>query len=98
MASVTWMDTALDDVEDIRHGIAQDSPRAAADFVKSVFAASDSLELFPRSGRKVPEFDRDDLRELIVRPYRLIYTIVDNQVEIQIVLHGARLLGDNPGV
>jgi toxin ParE1/3/4 len=75
-----------------------DSPRAAADFVRSVFAASDHLELFPRSGRRMPEFERDELRELIVRPYRLIYSISDSQVVILHVIHGARLLGDIPEI
>jgi plasmid stabilization system protein ParE len=96
MASVTWTDAAFDEVEDIAEGIAQDSPRAAADFVRSVFAASDRLELFPQSGRRVPEFERDDLRELIVRPYRLIYCITGNEVEILRVVHGARRLAEIP--
>jgi plasmid stabilization system protein ParE len=95
MASVTWTDAALDEVEGIARGIAEDSPRAAADFVRSVFTASDRLGLFPRSGRMVPEFERDDLRELIVRPYRMIYGISGDQIEILHVVHGARLLGDS---
>lgn len=98
MASVTWNDSALDEVEAIARGIRQDSPRAAADFVKQVFAASDRLELFPRSGRRVPEFERDDLRELIVRPYRLIYSVTVDRVEVRHVIHGARRLGDIPGL
>ena len=98
MASVTWNDSALDEVEAIARGISQDSPRAAAEFVRLVFEASDRLEFFPRSGRMVPEFERDDLRELIVRPYRLIYTVVEDQVEVRHVVHGARRLGDIPGL
>ena len=96
MASVTWNDSALDEVEAIARGIWQDSPQAAADFVKQVFASSDRLEFFPRSGRSVPEFERDDLRELILRPYRLICSVIEDQVEVRHVVHGARLLGDRP--
>jgi toxin ParE1/3/4 len=98
MASVTWNDSALDEVEAIARGNSQDSPRAAADFMKLVFAASDGLELFPRSARMVPEFERDDLRELIVRPDRLIYGVSEDRVEVRHVVHGARLLGDIPGL
>jgi len=46
----------------------------------------------------MPEFERDELRELIVRPYRLIYSISDSQVVILHVIHGARLLGDIPEI
>jgi len=31
-------------------------------------------------------------RELIVRPYRIIYRVFDDRVEIIAVVHGARLL------
>jgi plasmid stabilization system protein ParE len=38
-------------------------------------------ELFPRSGRVVPELSRDDVRELIVGDYRIVYRL-DNDVAV----------------
>jgi toxin ParE1/3/4 len=98
MASVTWRDAALDEMEDIARRISADSPRPAAEYVQKFFSASESLELFPQSGRVVPEHERTELRELIVRPYRVIYSVVGDEVDILAVHHGARLLGEIPGL
>jgi len=45
---------------------------------------------FRRAGRKVPEFDDDNVRELIVYSYRVIYRIQENAVVIAAVIHGKR--------
>jgi plasmid stabilization system protein ParE len=46
------------------------------------------------SGRIVPEDPYGDLREVIVPPYRIIYEINDDVVEIKTVRHGAQQLAD----
>ena len=51
---------------------------------------------FPRSGRVVPEFERSDIRELIVQSYRIVYRVRGEDVEILTVHHGARLLRERP--
>jgi len=38
----------------------------------------------------VPEYQDKDLRELIENPYRIIYTIKENQVDVLTVIHGRR--------
>jgi len=50
------------------------------------------LSQFPRSGRKVPEFDDDDIRELLAYSYRIIYRIEEDNVIISTVIHGKRTL------
>jgi toxin ParE1/3/4 len=50
------------------------------------------LSRFPRSGRKVPEFDDDDIRELLAYSYRIIYRVQENEVIIAAVIHGRRML------
>lgn len=50
------------------------------------------LAQFPRSGRKVPEFDNEDIRELIVYSYRTIYRLQEHEVVIAAVIHGKRVL------
>lgn len=49
------------------------------------------LELFPESGRNIPEFPELPHREVIVRPYRFFYQVVDETVWIVAVWHGAQL-------
>jgi plasmid stabilization system protein ParE len=46
----------------------------------------------PLAGRRVPEFGRDDVREVIKRGYRVIYRVSDTQVEILGVVEGHRRL------
>ncbi len=46
------------------------------------------------SGRKVPEYDAQDIREVIERPYRIIYRIKPDQIDVIAVIHGARLMPD----
>jgi plasmid stabilization system protein ParE len=58
--------------------------------VKKVLSQVRILAQFPRSGRKVPEFDDDNVRELIVYSYRVIYRIQENGVVIAAVIHGKR--------
>ncbi len=43
-------------------------------------------------GRVVPAIDRDDIREIIVQSYRIIYRLLLDEVEILTVHHGARSL------
>ena len=44
------------------------------------------------SGRKVPEFDEENIRELIAYSYRIIYAVEKDEVTIAAVIHGRRML------
>jgi toxin ParE1/3/4 len=50
------------------------------------------LAQFPRSGRMVPEFGDENVRELIVYSYRVIYRIHEQEAVIAAVIHGKRAL------
>ena len=45
---------------------------------------------FHLRGRMVPEFQAEDIREVIERPYRIIYRIKPEQIDVLAVIHGAR--------
>jgi toxin ParE1/3/4 len=45
-----------------------------------------------RSGRKVPEFDNENIREVLVYSYRVIYRLEEPEVVIAAVIHGKRML------
>jgi len=89
---VDWSRRALQDLEAIAEYIAADSPAYAGIVVKKVVSQTKMLAQFPCSGRKVPEFDNDDIRELIVYAYRIIYRLQENAVVIAAVIHGKRIL------
>lgn len=94
MAEVSWTPQALDDLDAVCLFIARDSPRYAEVFAQRLFRATDDLAEFPNMGRVVPEIGRDDIRELIVQSYRVIYRVLSGEVEILTVHHGARRLAD----
>lgn len=91
MAQIKWTPQSLDDVEAIANFIARDSSYYAQIFTTRVFEAVDRLNLFPESGRTVPELNRKEIREIIFGNYRIIYRIRDDSVEILTVYHSAML-------
>lgn len=50
---------------------------------------SQQIADFPFSGRRVPEYDIDQIREVIEGPYRIIYHIKADQIDVLAVIHGA---------
>jgi toxin ParE1/3/4 len=92
---VIWLRAALTDLEGIGNLIASNSPTYAAVVVNKLYDSTQDLALFPRMGRRVPEWDDDNYRERIVYSYRVIYRIVsDERIELLGFIHGARLLPD----
>ena len=89
---VVWSRRALRDVEGIAEYIAADSPTYAAIVLKKIVNQTRMLAQFPRAGHKVPEFDDENVREMIVYSYRIIYRLQENEIVIAAVIHGKRIL------
>ncbi|MFI5403454.1 MAG: type II toxin-antitoxin system RelE/ParE family toxin [Planctomycetota bacterium] len=101
MTPLTWSPRSIADLEAIASFIACDSPAYANIVVRRIVASVARLASFPQSGRIVPEFGRPDLREVIVRPYRVVYRVRQGAVEIATVVHSARVfrhLPEDPAV
>jgi plasmid stabilization system protein ParE len=90
---VIWTEAAWRDLEQVIAYIARDSSHYAASFAREVRDASRSLSRFAERGRRVPELDQPDIREIFVRSYRLIYSISGKTLHILGLIHGARDLG-----
>ena len=90
MTAIIWSPQSLRDLEGIRAYIAQDSPRYAELVVQRIVAGVERLEAFPESGRVVPELDRPEIREVIVKPYRVVYRYRREAVEIVTVFRSSR--------
>lgn len=88
--NVHWTDTAGAHLDAIYRHIAQDSPEYAKHMVDRLTRRSIQIAEFPLSGRKVPEYNFEQIREIIEGPYRIIYHIKADQVDVLAVLHGAR--------
>ena len=50
---------------------------------------SQQIAKFPFSGRRVPEYDVDQIREVIEGVFRIIYHIKSDQIDVLAVIHGA---------
>lgn len=83
---------ALDDLRDIRNFIAKRSPVNAERFLHRLLGEFDVLETLPDSFRTAPENDAVPytLRQLIVKPYRILYRVTGRRVEILHIRHAAR--------
>ena len=102
MARVIWSPQALTDLRAIGDYLAQEAPAYAQAFVDGAFVAVERLEVFPRSGRSVPEIGDAALREIIYRGYRIFHIVSDlesdePEVEILSVFHSARQFGGGLG-
>jgi toxin ParE1/3/4 len=89
---VRWTETALDHVRAIRDHIAADSPFFAERMAEQILSRSAQLSEHPRSGRVVPEREDPNVREIIEEPYRVIYRVWHDRVEVLAVVHGRRRL------
>ena len=89
---VIWSPSARLDLREIVEFIAIDDPDAAERIGMALLQASKSLWEFPRKGRVVPEFGLDSLREIHLKPYRIVYRVFDEprSVEIVKIWHAAR--------
>ena len=87
---VVWTDTAKRNLRTIHDYIAQNSPAYAKRMVDRLTSRSKQIGVFPLSGRVVPELDVDQIREVFLRPYRVIYHIRPDQVDVIGVLHMSR--------
>ena len=60
-----WSSAARDDLHDIVTFIARDNPNRAMSFGYELMSETDRLNDFPESGRVVPEYRNDNIREIV---------------------------------
>jgi plasmid stabilization system protein ParE len=92
-SAVLWTDTARRDLDAIIDDIARDSIENALKVLERLEHRAASLEGSPERGREVPELRALDLyqyRELIERPWRILYRIESDRVLVVAVLDGRR--------
>jgi plasmid stabilization system protein ParE len=87
---VAWTATAQDHLDAIYSYISQDSSHYALRMVDRLTRRSQQIADAPFSGRRVPEYDLEQIREMIEGAYRIIYYIKPDQIDVLAVIHGAR--------
>jgi toxin ParE1/3/4 len=87
---VKWSVPARNDLKQIHDYIAKDSKFYAKRVTQDIVAKTGTLTDFPEIGRVVPEINDQNIRELIVYSYRLVYEISARGIEILAIIHGRR--------
>jgi len=96
VSTVHWTDEALARLDELHAHIAAEDPSAAAKTIERLLARTRQLPEHPHSGRAVPDYRRADLRELLERPYRIIYRITGECIEIITIKHYRQRLPPRP--
>lgn len=94
---VRWTQRAIRDAHEIARQIALDSPDVADQVLERFFEASSHLDTMADRGRKVPELGREDVRELLVDSWRLVYRRKGSTVWIVGILHQVRQFRETLG-
>ncbi len=95
MAKIGWSEEGLKRFRQILEYIEEDSPQNATKVANAIWNRIQQLKEFPELGRMVPEFNRKDLRELIVYNFRIVYRVKSqDNLEIVGIHHSAQMLPD----
>lgn len=89
---VVWTHHAIAQLVDIYEFIARDSPSYAQRMVDRLTRRSEQVGRFPQSGRKVPEYETPEIREVLEGSYRIIYRLQAARIDIIAVLHSSQQL------
>lgn len=92
MAEIIWTEPAIFDLNEVAEYIALDKQTAAKKLVQTVFSTVERLVDYPESGRKVPEFEYSNYREVIVSPCRVFYRYDGEYVYVLHIMRSERLL------
>jgi toxin ParE1/3/4 len=89
---VKWSPAARLDFRDLIVFISEDNTSAAKHFRNKILNHITQITKFPKSGRIVPEFQNENIREIIQKPYRIVYRIKNEEMVLEIVRiwHSAR--------
>ncbi len=90
--NVLWTDAAVAQLEAIHEYVAQTSPEYARRVVDRLTKRSIQIGTFPFSGRRVPEYDLNEVRQVVEGSYRIIYLIKESEARIEVlaVIHNSR--------
>jgi len=87
---VIWTKPAKEDLNQIHDFISTDSKLYAGKVIEDVILRTQQIDKFPLSGRIVPEIQNENIREIFIYSYRLMYEFSGNDVYILTIVHGSR--------
>ena len=91
---IFWSPLATERLENIYNYISVDNKSAAQKVAGRIFKKVESLAKNPERGRKVPETNREEIREVFEGEYRIIYRIESKRVSILTIRNFKQILPD----
>ena len=85
-----WTDRARRDLLAIGRYIARDNPAAARQWIERLRERAQQAATTPHAGRMVPELQREDIREVFLRTYRIVYRVREQTIDVLTVFEGHR--------
>lgn len=80
---IVFAESAIADLEGVRSWYEEQGvPEIGERLLGEIMAHVERLAEFPESGRVVPEFGVAQLREIIHRPFRIVYRLDGEQVRV----------------
>ena len=95
---IIWTERSCEDIAAIVRFIARHNPDAARKTGQGIYESAQILVEFSEAGSVVRELNDPDWRQIVFRPYRIVYHITraEKTVEIVRVWHGARGVLETP--
>ncbi len=86
-------DSAFNDLEAIKeYYLNEGVPKIGIEFITEIIKHIETIPVNPEIGRKVPEFNENNIRELIHPPFRIVYLKEKNTIHVIRVWRSERLL------
>ncbi len=92
MVNIKFKIDAKEDLNQINKYISKDSIYYANKTTEGIIEKIKYLLIFPYMGRKIPEFNNSDYRELIYKSYRIFYKVNSNVYILKIFHHSRDIL------
>jgi len=89
LQEIEYRQDAKENLVEIEEYISRDSIYYANKTTEEIMNKVTYLSMFPYMGRKVPEYNNTNLRELIYKSYRILYK-VNSKIYILNIFHHSR--------
>ncbi|MFA7256458.1 MAG: type II toxin-antitoxin system RelE/ParE family toxin [Kiritimatiellales bacterium] len=89
---IIWSDTAGEDLKSIVFYIGMDNPAAAARLAGRILSRIEIAAKYPLALRMVPEKDSRKVREALLNPYRIVFSVDERHGVLHVlrIWHAAR--------
>lgn len=89
---IYWSPLAVERLENIFEYISKEDNEAAHKIIGKIFNKVETLSKFPDRGRKVPEANREEIREVFENSYRIIYRVDPKRIYVLSIRNFKQLL------